>query len=321
MKILVTGNLGYIGPVLTAALMKAGHVVHGYDSALFAIFATHSLPPVAHQTLADLRDERSLATAIRECDAVIHLAAMSNDPLGELEPTVTRSVNLDATLRLMNLAADRRLVFYSSASVYGANAATSTEGTAVQPLTLYSELKVKAETAALQNPRALVLRNGTVHGPAPVIRGDLLLNAMVASAVTSGEVVLMTAPSTRRPVIDVRDLCALTVSLIASDTSGLYNSAATNTSVGEAAALVSELTSARLVERHDGVDPRDYAMDTSRLRALVGSWWKPRPLAASVRDLVAHYREIGLTAHDVSSRRYHRLAQYQRHHATVSSGS
>ncbi|TMF53513.1 MAG: NAD(P)-dependent oxidoreductase [Chloroflexi bacterium] len=291
-RVLVTGNLGYIGPVLAKALTQAGHEVHGYDSALFASFATHSLPVVAHQAFADLRDTKALRRAVAQCDAVILLAAMSNDPSIEL-------------------AGDRPLVVYSSASVYGVSAAMCGEDAPLRPLTLYSELKVAVEEVALKRANALVLRNGTVHGPAPVLRGDLLLNAMVASAVATGEIVLTTTPATSRPVIDVRDLAALTVGLLERGVTGLYNSAARNISVGQAADLVARFTAAGIVEQPHGSDPRDYAMDTSKLSRMVGSWWHPRPLEASVDDLIAHYRESRLSAGDVVTRRYHRIVQYR----------
>ena len=319
MKVLVTGNLGYIGPVVVEALAGGGHEIHGYDSALSARYTTGPLPRVARQTVGDLRDSAALDRAIDPCDAVVHLAAISNDPLGELDTALTRAVNGDATLRLFDLARGRRIVLFSSASVYGAAEASCAEDAPVRPLTLYSELKLLAEHAALAQPYALVLRNGTVHGPAPVIRTDLLLNAMVASAVANSEVVLMTAPATKRPVIDVRDLGSLLAGLLERGVTGLYNVAGMNVSVGAAAGIVSGITGSRVVARYDSADPRDYAMDVGRL-ARVAPWWTPRALDASVRDLVAHYRAIGLTTGDVRSRRYHRLAQYQdRVPATVAS--
>ena len=311
MKVLVTGNLGYIGPVVTAALLARGHEVHGFDSGMYIPFASFGLPVVTTQTLADLRDERAVRTAVARCDAVVHLAAMSNDPLGELDPALTRAVNLDATLALIELADARPLVLYSSASVYGVSDTACTEDAPPHPLTLYSELKIAAERAAFARGPSLVLRNGTVHGPAPIIRGDLLLNSMVASAITTGEVVLTTSGLTRRPVVDVRDLASLTAALLERGATGLYNVASTNVSVGDAAALVAAATGARIVERHNGADPRDYAMDTTRLAGLLGMPWRTRPLAASVDDLVQHFRTIGLSAADVVSRRYHRIVQYQ----------
>lgn len=311
MKVLVTGNLGYIGPVLVDALAEAGHEVHGYDSALFARFATGMLPSPAKQTLADLRDTVALERAAADCDAIVQLAAMSNDPLGELEPALTRSVNLDATLEVVRIAAGRPLVLYSSASVYGLTTERCCETSAVRPLTLYSELKVVVERVALALPRALVLRNGTVHGPAPILRSDLLLNAMVASAVTTGEIVLTTTPETARPVLDVRDLAALTIGMLDRGVIGLYNVASANVTVGEAADLVARITGAKIVARYGEADMRSYAMNTTKLERSVGSWWRPRPLAESVADLVRHYREIRLTAADVASRRYHRIAQYK----------
>jgi nucleoside-diphosphate-sugar epimerase len=311
MKILVTGNLGYIGPVLTSALMARGHEVHGFDSGLYVSFASLGLPVVARQTLADLRDERALRGAMKPCDAVVHLAAMSNDPLGELDPTLTREVNLDATLALIDAAGTRPLILYSSASVYGVSVVACDEEAPTHPLTLYSELKVAVERAAFARGPSLVLRNGTVHGPAPVIRGDLLLNSMVASALATGEVVLTTSGLTRRPVVDVRDLAALTAELIERGTSSLYNVASANVTVGDAAKVVAVATGAQIIERHNGADPRDYAMDTSLLRRVVGSSWRQRSLEGSVEDLVRHFRVIGLTAADVASRRYHRIVQFQ----------
>ena len=101
---------------------------------------------------------------------------------------------------------------------------------------------------------------------------------------------------------------------------GLYNAAASNIAVGEAAQLVAGITGATVVERHHGADPRNYAMDTSRLEAIAG-WWRPRPLASSVRDLIDHYREIGLTARDITTQRYHRITQYRARIATVEAGA
>jgi nucleoside-diphosphate-sugar epimerase len=320
-KILLTGNLGYIGPVLAKALTDAGHDVYGYDSALFTRYATHALPVIAHQTFGDVRDTEALRRDIAPCDAVVLLAAMSNDPLGELDAAVTRAVNLDATVRAIEMAEDRRLVVYSSASVYGVSATVCREDGPLHLLTLYSELKAAVERVALERPNALVLRNGTVHGPGPVLRGDLLLNAMVASAVATGEIVLTTTPTTRRPVIDVRDLAALTTGLLEREVTGLYNSAALNMSVGEAADLVARVTGATVIERHQGSDPRDYAMDTSKLALVAGSWWHPRSLEDSVRDLITHYQQSRLTARDVVTRRYHRIVQYRMRSSLLESAS
>src|SRR5438309_1578422 len=104
MRVLVTGNLGYIGPVLADALNAAGHEVHGYDLALYRDFATGPLPQITSQTIADLRDETQLRRAIGRCDVIVQLAAMSNDPLGELDPAMTRSTNFTATRRVLELS-------------------------------------------------------------------------------------------------------------------------------------------------------------------------------------------------------------------------
>ena len=117
------------------------------------------------------------------------------------------------------------------------------------------------------------------------------------------------------------DLAALTAGLLERGATGLYNSAALNMSVGEAAELVARVTGARVIERHQGSDPRDYAMDTSKLDRIARPWWAPRSLEDSIGDLIVHYRQCRLTARDVVTRRYHRLVQYRARTSTLETAS
>ena len=306
----MTGNLGYIGPVLCRALLKDDHEVVGLDSGLYAKYATGPFPKV-DQIIGDIRSATDVRTAVRGCDAVIHLAGMSNDPLGELDPQITKDVNFRATMRLADVVGGRPFIFYSSASVYGANQEPCSEDSALNPLSLYAEMKAAVEEGLSGRPRTLVLRNGTVHGPSDNLRCDLLVNAMVASAVTSKEVVLTADPRTMRPVVDVRDLATVTSGLLGMGTSGTFNVASENVSVGEVAEIVAQETGARMVNRYVRADPRNYSVNTTRLRALAPWPWYPISIGESIDDLVDLYHDIGLTENDVKSLRFHRLRQHR----------
>ena len=312
MKILITGNLGYIGPTLCDSLIRAGHEVRGLDRGLYLRFITG---PVAFsdQFIGDIRDHRAVIGALDACDAVIHLAGMANDPLGDLDEKITREVNFTASCSLIDAAGDRPFIFYSSASVYGSNPHICDESAPVNPLTIYARMKYEVERYLAGRPKTLILRNGTVHGPSANMRGDLMINAMVASAVTSGQIVVTTRPETRRPIIDVRDLAALTVSFLNLGATGTINMATGNIPVGVAASLVAEETGASVVHESAGADRRDYAVDPSRMIQLVPESWAPVSIQKSIRDIVALYRDSGLTAEDVRTKKFHRLRQYLAH--------
>lgn len=307
MRVLVTGNLGYIGTVLSKALLDAGHEVHGYDQGLYYGFSTGPLPLV-ETFIGDIRDASSLRKAMVGVDAVIHLAGLANDPLGDISPEVTREVNLHGSLKVEAVSDGRPLVMYSSASVYGAAESPCSEDAPTNPLSLYAECKLMVDDAMTGRPQTLILRNGTVHGPSPMMRTDLLVNTMVASAMTTGQVVLTTDPSTLRPVVDVRDLANLTVGLLERKVYGLYNVASTNLQVGGAAVMVAAETGATIVTQYDKTDPRNYAVDTTKL-SKAAPWWKTRTIQESISDIHDYYREIGLTVGQVD--RYRRIAQYK----------
>ncbi|MGH2354706.1 MAG: NAD-dependent epimerase/dehydratase family protein, partial [Chloroflexota bacterium] len=221
MRVVVTGHLGYIGPVLVSALQDAGHDVAGLDSGLFASCALEPDPPVP--TID--RDLRDVSVAdLRGFDAVIHLAALSNDPLGFLDPALTREINVDATIRLATLAREagvQRFLFSSSCSVYGATADTWVdETTPAQPVTPYGVAKAEAEQglAQLAGPSFCVasLRNATAFGYSPRLRTDLVVNDLVAGAYLHGEISLRSDGSAWRPLVHVQDIArAFTVALSA----------------------------------------------------------------------------------------------------------
>src|SRR5690349_12877246 len=189
MRVLVTGSTGYIGTVLGPALEAAGHEVDGLD---IGYFVDCTLGPVAGDvttTFLDLRDLGSFA--LDGYDAIVHLAAFSNDPMGNLDPALTYAVNIDATLDLARRAKDAgvsRFLFSSSCSIYGASGGDDLvdEQAPMRPVTPYAESKVRVEDALhdLAEPgfSPVYLRNSTAYGFSPRLRLDLVLNDLVASA-------------------------------------------------------------------------------------------------------------------------------------------
>lgn len=212
-RVVVTGNEGYVGGVLVPVLQGRGHEVSGIDSGLFADRLAGPPPevPTVHQDIRDVPGD-----VFAGVDAVVHLAALSNDPLGDLDPDWTREVNLAGTVRLAELARAagvRRFVFASSCIMYGAaDGATADERAALDPRTDYARSKVAAERALLELAgdgfSPVLLRNGTIYGAGPRPRLDTVFNDFVATAVTEGRVVVRGDGRQWRPVVDLRDVAA-----------------------------------------------------------------------------------------------------------------
>ena len=211
MRILVTGDKGYIGTVLTAKLVEAGHEVIGLDSDLYerCTFGT-GLPDIT-SIRKDIRNVE--VSDLRGFEAVVHLAALSNDPLGNLNPALTYEINHRGTLRLAELAKEagvRRFLFSSSCSTYGtAGDDILSEEAEFNPVTPYGHSKVLSErdVAALADATfsPTFLRNATAYGLSPRMRFDLVLNNLVAWAFTTGRVLLRSDGSPWRPLVHVED--------------------------------------------------------------------------------------------------------------------
>ena len=219
MRILITGNMGYVGPVVAAHLRARfpEAVLLGYDSGLFAdcLTTAEGLPEATALDAQHFGDVRDLpAELLRGVDAVVHLAAVSNDPMGKTYEEPTDAINARASVRLAALARDagvRAFVFASSCSIYGfAEGGPRREGDPLNPLTAYARSKIATEEALRQqNPGSMVvscLRFATACGASPRLRLDLVLNDFVACALSSGEISVLSDGTPWRPLIEVRDM-------------------------------------------------------------------------------------------------------------------
>ncbi|HYE19891.1 MAG TPA: NAD-dependent epimerase/dehydratase family protein, partial [Tepidisphaeraceae bacterium] len=231
MKVLVTGHLGYIGTVLTPMLMADGHEVVGLDSDLYRRCTFLERLPQVPTIRKDLRD--LVLDDVKGFDAVLHLAALSNDPLGNLNPGLTEDINWKASVRLAELSKEagvRRYVFSSSCSTYGkAGDEFLTESADFNPVTPYGLTKVWVERdvakLASKNFVPTYLRNATAYGVSPRLRFDLVLNNLVAYAMATKQVLIKSDGTPWRPLVHIADISRAFCSVLKTPEDRVYNEA------------------------------------------------------------------------------------------------
>ncbi|MBK1784134.1 NAD-dependent epimerase/dehydratase family protein [Prauserella cavernicola] len=322
MRVLLTGHKGYLGTVMAPVLESEGHEVVGLDSGLFEGCVLGPVPDDPPGHVVDLRDVR--LEHLFGVDAVIHLAALSNDPLGALAPALTYDINHHAAVRLAELAKAagvRRFLYASTCSVYGASGGSGLvdEDAPLRPATPYAESKVKveADVAALADDdfSPVYLRNATAFGYSPRLRADIVLNNLVGHAVLTREVLVLSDGTPWRPLVHAADIARAFAGALVAPQAAVHNQAfnigteRNNVTVAEIAEQVVEaVPGATLrITGEAGADPRSYRVDFSRFREAVPGFDCAWSLKDGAVELVEAYQRHRLSTADFE-RRFTRLA-------------
>jgi len=323
MKILITGSRGYIGTVMAPMMVAAGHEVAGVDADFYRRSTFGDWSESIATTVKDVREIE--ARDLAGLDAVVHLAALSNDPLGDLDPRLTYELNHLASVRLAALAKEagvRRFVVASSCSNYGAAGdAPMNEDSELNPVTAYGESKVLAERdisrLADHSFTPTFLRCATAYGVSPRLRFDIVLNNLVAWAFTSGKVMLKSDGTPWRPIVHIEDISRAFLAVLSAPPEVVRAQAFNigrddqNYRIREIAEIVKETVPGCEVAFAEGAGPdkRNYRADFSKV-ARVLPWFQPQwDARKGARQLYEAYKAIGLKLTDFEGPRYRRIDQ------------
>jgi nucleoside-diphosphate-sugar epimerase len=326
MKVLITGSRGYIGTVMAPMLVAAGHEVVGLDTDLYRR-STFGAWTEAIRTIP--KDVRALeARDLQGFEAIVHLAALSNDPLGDLNPQLTFDINHLASVRLAALAKEvgaARFVLASSCSNYGAAGdAPMNEESELNPVTAYGESKVLAERdiakLADESFTPTFLRCATAYGASPRLRFDIVLNNLVAWAFTSGKVLLKSDGTPWRPIVHIEDISRAFLAVLAAPPAAVRGQAFNvgrddqNYRIREIAQIVKETVPGCEIAFADGAGPdkRNYRADFSKIARVLPSFRPQWDARKGARQLYEAYRSIGLRLEDFEGPRYRRIDQLKR---------
>lgn len=321
MRVLMTGHRGYIGTAMVPMLVQAGHTVVGLDSDLFQQCTFRPGIFDVPELRVDLRDVQG--RALEGFDAVIHLAALSNDPLSDLNPDITYDINHAASVRLARLAKDAgvpRFLYSSSCSSYGKAGDDLVDETAeLHPITAYaiSKVRVEQDLARLADDHfsPTYLRNATAYGVSPRLRFDLVLNNLTAWAYAKGRVHIKSDGTPWRPIVHIEDIARAFLAVLGAPREVVHNEALNvgqtdeNYRIRQLAEIVQDVVPGSRIDYAEGggPDPRCYRVDFGKIRRLLPEFkpqWNARRGAEELYDA---YRRGGLVIEDCEGPRFKRI--------------
>ncbi len=326
MRVLVTGSLGYIGSVLTPLLKASNFEVVGLDAGWFrdCTFEDPSDDDVS-KVPVDIRDVT--VDDLRGFDVVMYLAALSNDPLGNLDSGLTFEINHRGTMRFAELAKQAgvsRFIFSSSCSLYGAAGSDSvTETAEMNPVTPYGETKalVDRELAAMASEdfSPVLLRNATAYGASPRLRLDLVLNDLVGSAMTTGRILMKSDGTPWRPIVHVEDICRAFIAAAEAPRDAIHGQAfnvgatAENYRIAELAEIVKQTVPGSTIEFAEGAGPdaRSYRVDFGKIEDQLPGFKPLWNATRGAQELYDAYQEQNFTENEHCGPRFRRLPRIQ----------
>lgn len=323
MRVLLTGYNGYIGTVMAPILLEAGHEVIGLDTDLFAgsTFGEENITRSISSIRKDIRDID--ISDLMGCEAIIHLAGLSNDPMGDLNPGLTYEINHLSSVRLAELAKSagiERFIFASSCSNYGAAGdSVLTEEAGFNPVTPYGMSKVRVEQdvsrLADDDFSPTFMRSATAYGVSPRLRFDLVVNNLVAWAFTVGKVLIKSDGTPWRPLVHIEDMSRAFLAVLNAPRELVHNEAFNvgqteeNYRIREVADIVAEVVPNSVIEYAPDASPdkRNYRVDCSKIKRVLPEFKPQWTVRKGAQQLYDTYCQIGLRADEFEGPRYRRI--------------